>query len=60
MYEPSQSLLAMVCLSVVFSVKSSQANQTELAQNCTEAAGFKVYTKLHIAYCEHAEEGGRH
>lgn len=40
-------------LCIVFSVKPSQANQTELACKFTEA-GFKVYTKFHIAYCEHA------
>lgn len=40
-------------LCIVFSVKPSQANQTELACNFTEA-GFKVHTKLHIAYREHA------
>lgn len=40
----------------VFLMKSSQANQTELAHNFTEAAGFKVYTKLHITHCEHASE----
>lgn len=43
----------MIFLSVVFSVMSSQANRTELVHNFTEAAGFKVYTELHIAYCEH-------
>lgn len=39
---------------VLFSGKSAQVNQTELVHNFTEAAWFKVYTKLHIAYCEHA------
>lgn len=37
-------------------MKSSQANQTELAHNFTEAAGFKVYTKLHITYWEQKRE----
>lgn len=41
---------------VLFSGKSAQVNQTELVHNFTEAAWFKVYTKLHIAYCEHAQE----
>ena len=41
-------------LSVVFSVKSSQVNQIEVARNFTEAARFQVYRKLHIAYYEHA------
>lgn len=40
LYEPSQSLLAMV---YAFQVKSSQGNQTVLAHNFTEAAGFSVY-----------------
>lgn len=39
---------------ILFSGKSSQIHKTELAHNFTEAAGFKVYTKLHFAYCEHA------
>ena len=41
-------------LCVIFSVKSYQVNQTEVAHNFTEAAGFQVYRKLHIAYFEHA------
>lgn len=36
----------------VFSVESSQTNKTEPVHNFTEAAEFKVYTKLYIAYCE--------
>lgn len=39
---------------LVFSRKPSQVNETELVHSFTEAAGFKVYTKLHLASCEHA------
>ena len=41
-------------LCVVFSVKSSPVNQTEVAHNFTEAARLQVYRKLHMVYFERA------